>query len=65
MAHPFRPMTTKLLRRLIRDNRESNPTIKILDSSSEFASQEQKIALESNPQHSETNQSDIRTDNNY
>ena len=63
MAHPFRPMTTKLLRKLIRDNRESNLTDKILQISPEFTSQASKITLESNPRHLETNQADIHTEN--
>jgi hypothetical protein len=63
--YPFQPMTTKLLRKLTRDNRESNPNIKSLENSPEFASQALKITLELNPQHPETNQSNLRTNNRY
>ena len=61
MAHPFLPMTTKLLKKLTRDNRESNPPNKSLEISSEFASQNPNSTLESNPQRSETNRSDLPT----
>jgi hypothetical protein len=65
MAHPFMPMTTKLLKKLTRINLDSDSTIKSPKLPAVFETQEPKSALEINPQHSETNQSDIRTDNRY
>jgi hypothetical protein len=65
MAHPFQPMTTELLKKLTRVNQDSDRTIKSPELPSEFASQETKSTLEFNPQRSETEQSDIRTDNRY
>ena len=55
MAHPFLPMTTELLKKLTRINRDSNTTTKSQESPIVFASQELNSILESNSQNSETN----------
>jgi hypothetical protein len=65
MAHPFLPMTTKLLKKLTRDNRESNQPIISPENPVEFASKNLQTAIESNSQRSETNQSNLRTNNHY
>jgi hypothetical protein len=64
-AYPFQPMTTKLLKKLTRDNRESNQPIISPENPVEFASKNLQTAIESNSQHSETNQSNLRTNNRY
>ena len=65
MAHPFQPMTTEQLKKLTRINRDSNSTIKSPELPAVFETQELKSALELNPQRSETNQSNLRTNNRY
>jgi hypothetical protein len=65
MAHPFRPMTTELLKNLTRVNQDSNQTINSTELSIVFKTQELRSALEINPQRSEADQSDIRIDNRY
>ena len=65
MAHPFRPMTTELLKNLTRINMDSDQTIKSHELPAVFETQEPKSISELNPQRSETDQSDIRTDNRY
>jgi hypothetical protein len=65
MAHPFRPMTNEMLKKLTRAIQDLNSTDKSPDLPAEFASQEPKSALELNPQRSETNQSNLRTNNRY
>jgi hypothetical protein len=65
MAHPFMPMTNEMLKQLTRVNKDSDQTEKSPESSAVFETQELNSALEINPQRSETNQSDIRTDNRY
>jgi hypothetical protein len=64
-AYPFQPMTTKLLKKLTRVNQDSDSTIKSPDLPAVFETQELKSALELNPQHSESNQSNLRTNNRY
>jgi hypothetical protein len=65
MAHPFMPMTNKILKKLTRAIKDSDHTIKSPDLPDVFETQEPKSTLEINPQRSETNQCDIRTDNRY
>ena len=65
MAHPFMPMTTELLKNLTRINMDSDQTIKSPALPTVFETQELNSTLELNPQRSETDQSDIRTDNRY
>ena len=65
MAHPFLPMTTELLKKLTRVNLDSDSAIKSPDLPAVFETQEPKSILESNPQHSESNQSNLRTNNRY
>ncbi len=65
MAHPFQPMTTKLLKKLTRVNEDSDSTSKSPEYPIEFASKNLQTAIESNPQHSESNQSNLRTNNRY
>ena len=65
MAYPFMPMTTEQLKKLIRVNQDSNQTIKSPELSNVFKTDDQKSILEINPQHSEANPSNIRTDNRY
>jgi len=64
-AYPFQPMTTKMLRKLTRVNQDLNSTDKSPESQPVFVSQEHKSTLELNPQRSETNQSDLRTNDHY
>jgi hypothetical protein len=65
VAFPFYPMTNEMLKKLSRAIRDSDRTINSLDLPAVFVSQEFKSALEINSQRSETNQSDIRTNNHY
>ena len=65
MAHPFRPMTTELLKKLTRVSQDSDTAIRLLEISFEFASQQLKFISELNPQHSETDQSRLSTSNRY
>jgi len=64
-AYPFQPMTTQLLKKLTRVNQDLNSTDKSPDIPAAFETQELKSALELNPQHSESNQSNLRTNNRY
>ncbi len=61
MAHPFQPMTTKLLKKLTRVNLDSDPTIQSPDLPAVFETQEPKSVFELNPQRSEADRSDLRT----
>jgi hypothetical protein len=63
MAHPFMPMTTELLKNLTRINIDSDSTIQSPALPAVFETEEVNSTLEINPQRSESNQSDIRTDN--
>ena len=63
--HPFQPMTTEQLKKLTRVSQDSDSTIKSCEYPAEFASQGLKTAIELNPQHSESNQSNLRTNNRY
>ena len=63
--HPFQPMTTKLLKKLTRNNRESNPTIQPPELPAVFETQELNSTIELNPQSLESNQSNLRTNNRY
>ena len=65
MAFPFMPMTNEMLKKASRAIRDSDRTINSLDSPAVFETQYLKSILELNSKHSETNQSDIRTDNRY
>ena len=64
-AYPFQPMTTKMLRKLTRVNLDSDSTDKSPELPTVFETQELKSAIELNPQRSETNQSNLRTNNRY
>ena len=64
-AYPFQPMTTELLKKLTRVNLDSDSTIKSPDLPAVFETQELNSTIESNPQHSESNQSNLRTNNRY
>ena len=66
MAHPFLPMTTELLKNLTRANQDSGHTINFPDFpdfSAVCESQEFKSAFNLKPERSETDQSNLRTDN--
>ena len=63
MAHPFLPMTNEMLKKLSKVIQDSDQTINSPDLPVVFENQEPKSILELNPQRSETNQPDIRTDN--
>jgi len=65
MAHPFMPMTNEMLKKLTKENQDSDQTINTTELPTGFETRESKSVLELNPQRSETNQSDIRTDNRY
>ena len=65
MAHPFMPMTNEMLKKLTRVIKDSDQTIKSPELPAVFETQEPKSILELDPQRSETDQSDIRTDNRY
>jgi len=65
MAHPFLPMTNEMLKKLSKVIQNSDQTINSPDLPAVFENQEPKSILELNPQRSETNQPDIRTDNRY
>ena len=65
MAHPFMPMTNEILEKLTRLTQDSDQTIKSLELPAVFETQELNPTLEIDPQRSETNQSNIRTDNRY
>ena len=65
MAHPFMPMTNEMLKKLTQVIKDSDQTIKSLELPAVFETQELNSTLEINPQRSETNQSNIRTDNRY
>ena len=61
MAHPFMPMTNEILEKLNHISKDSDQTIDSHEFPTVFETQEIKSTLEINPQHSETNQSDIST----
>jgi hypothetical protein len=65
MAHPFMPMTNEILKKLTRMMQDYDSTNKSPELPTVFETQEPKSISELNPQRSETNQSDIRTDNRY
>ena len=65
MAHPFLPMTNEMLKKLTRVIKDLNSTEKSPESQPVFETQELKSALEINSQRSETNQSNLRTNNHY
>jgi len=60
-ANPFRPMTAKLLKTNSRANQDPDPTIKSTDLPAVFENQNPKAAMESYPQHTESNQSNLGT----
>ena len=63
MAHPFMPMTNEILKKLTRVIEDSDQTIKSPELPTVFETQELNSTLEINPQRSETNQSNLRTNN--
>ena len=63
MAYPFCPMTDKILKKLSRIAQDTDQTINSHDHAAVFVSQELKFILELIPHPTETNQSDISTDN--
>ena len=65
MAHPFMPMTNEILEKLTRAAKDSISTIQSPDFPAVFETQQLNSTLETNPQRSETNLSDIRTNNGY
>ena len=65
MAHPFMPMTNEILEKLTRLTQDSDQTIKSPELPAVFETQELNPTLEIDPQRSETNQSNLPTDNNY
>ena len=65
MAHPFMPMTNEMIKKLTRVNQDLNSAIKSCEYPAEFASQNPNSTIESNPQCSESNQSNLRTNNRY
>ena len=65
MAHPFLPMTTELLKKLTRVNRESISTPKFYEQRFVFSIPKTRPIEELNSQISETNQSNLRTNNRY
>ena len=65
MAHPFLPMTNEMLKKLSKVIQDSDQTINSPDLSAVFENQEPKSILELDSQRSETNQSNLRTNNRY
>ena len=65
MAHPFMPMTNEMLKKLTRVIKDSDQTIKSPELPAVFETQELNSTLEINPQHSEADPSNIRTNNRY
>jgi hypothetical protein len=58
-------MTNEMLKKLTRAIQDLNSTDKSPDLPAEFETQELNSTIELNPQRSETNQSNLRTDNRY
>jgi hypothetical protein len=65
VAYPFIPMTNEMLKKLSNVTQDSNQTIKFSDFPAVFASREFKSVLELNQHRSETDHTNIRTDNRY
>ena len=65
MAHPFMPMTNEILEKLTRAAKDSISTIQSPELPAVFASKKLKSGLDLNSPRSESNQSDLRTDNRY
>ena len=63
MAFPFCPMTDEMLKKLSRIAQDTDQIINFPDLCAVLASQEHKFILELIPHPTETNQSDISTDN--
>ena len=61
MAHPFMPMTNEMLKKLTRVIEDSDQIIKSPELPAVFETQELNSTLEINPQRSETDQSNHRT----
>jgi hypothetical protein len=61
VAFPFCPMTNEILKKLSRVIQDSDQTIKYPELPCTLASHELNFAFELNPQHSETDQSNLRT----
>ena len=64
-AFPFQPMTNELLKKLTRAIEDSDQTIKSPELPTVFETQELNSTLETNPKRSESNQSNLRTNNHY
>ena len=65
MAYPFLPMTNEMLKKLTQAIQDLNSTDKSPELPAVFETQELNSTIELNPQRSETNQSNLRTDNRY
>ena len=65
MAFPFMPFTNEMLEKLSQAIQDFDQTINFPDFTDVFASCEFKSAMELNPSHLETDQSDIPTINGY
>jgi len=65
MAHPFMPMTNEMLKKLTRLTQDTNQIIKSPKLPTVFETQELNSTLEINPERSEADHSNIRTDNRY
>ena len=65
MAHPFLPMTTELLKKLTRVNRESVSAAEFYEPLFVFEIPKIIPNEELNPQREETNRSYIRTNNRF
>ena len=65
MAHPFQPMTNEMLKKLTRVIEDSDQTINCPDLPAVFETQKQKSGLDLNSPRSESNQSNLRTENRY
>jgi len=63
VAFPFMPMTDEMLKKLSRVSQDSDQTINSSELYTVFVSCEFKLVLELNLQHSETNQSNLLTNN--
>ena len=65
MAHPFLPMTNEMLQKLTRMMQDSILTSKFSEQRFVFSIPKIITTEESNPKNSETNLSNLRTNNRY
>jgi len=65
VAFPFCPMTNEMLKKLSQAIQDSDQTVNAPNLPAVFSSRDFKSALELNQQRSETDHSNIRTDNRY